>query len=267
MATKIETISNYEDEHGNRIECPDGFSAAGPFTIRGKNNVLRIADGSRLQRLLGSFDGNGGLIEIGGNPRSGAPSLNIRCGGGSAVRIGEDLSTTATAFISAVEGATVTIGRDVMMASDNQIRADDAHPIYDVRTKKRANPARDITIGDHVWLGFSAVVLGGSTVGSGSVVGFRALVSGSLPNNVVAAGIPAKVVKRHVAWERPHLSLNADRFKPNGLPTTISAEYWELTSEAETPRIKAPIAKAVAPGKRLRHAAGRLARRMGLRRS
>jgi hypothetical protein len=49
--------------------------------------------------------------------------------------------------MSATEGTTIVIGDDVMFASHNQVRADDAHPIFDVRTGQRVNVSKSIEIG------------------------------------------------------------------------------------------------------------------------
>ena len=106
---------------------------------------------------------------------------------------------------------------------------DDGHPIFDVRTGKRVNAARSIVIGNHVWLGLGACVLGGVTIGDGTVVGMRSVVTRSLPNNVVGAGSPAKVVKRNVAWERPHLTLDPPYRKPTVASVKKSTDYWTLT--------------------------------------
>jgi serine O-acetyltransferase len=51
------------------------------------------------------------------------------------------------------------------------------------------------TVGDGVIIGSGAKVLGGLTLGSGSRIGANAVVLESIPENVVAAGIPARVVK------------------------------------------------------------------------
>lgn len=118
------------------------------------------------------------------------------------MRIGRNVSTTAVVAMSAAEGASITIGDDVMVVSENQVRADDGHPIFDVRTGKRVKVSRSIAISNHVLVGHSAAVLG-CKLGDGTVLGMGSIVTRSLPNNVVAAGVRARVVRRDVAWERP----------------------------------------------------------------
>ena len=117
-----------------------------------------------------------------------------------------------------------------MFASEIQVRADDGHPIFDVRTGKRVNVSKNITIGPHVWVGWGAWILGGTTIGEGSVIGTGAIVKARIPNNVVAAGIPARVVRKDIAWERPHLSLVEPYYKPD-VSTVKKSRYWKLTAE------------------------------------
>lgn len=65
---------------------------------------------------------------------------------------------------------------------------------------ERLNYARPVVIGNHVWIGSEVLILKGSTIGDGSVIGARALVAGRIPANVVAAGNPARVVRENVGW-------------------------------------------------------------------
>jgi acetyltransferase-like isoleucine patch superfamily enzyme len=53
-----------------------------------------------------------------------------------------------------------------------------------------------VTIGDHVWLGFRCLVLPGVTIGSGTTIAAGAVVTSDVPPRCVAAGVPAKVIKR-----------------------------------------------------------------------
>jgi maltose O-acetyltransferase len=58
-----------------------------------------------------------------------------------------------------------------------------------------------ISLEDGVWLGASVTVLGGVTIGAGSMVAAGALVREDVSTNVVAAGVPAKVVQNTVTQE------------------------------------------------------------------
>ncbi|HDR4604255.1 MULTISPECIES: sugar O-acetyltransferase [Bacillus] len=52
-----------------------------------------------------------------------------------------------------------------------------------------------VTIGENVWIGSSATILPGVTIGNNSVVAAGAVVTKDVPANTVVAGVPAKVVK------------------------------------------------------------------------
>ena len=53
----------------------------------------------------------------------------------------------------------------------------------------------NIEIGDDVWLGYGVVVLDGVKIGSGAVVGANSVVTKDLPENAIAVGSPAKVIR------------------------------------------------------------------------
>lgn len=60
---------------------------------------------------------------------------------------------------------------------------------------RRAGPgtARPITIGDGCWIGAKSVILGGVTIGEGSVVAAGSLVRCDVPPNTLVAGVPAQI--------------------------------------------------------------------------
>ena len=89
----------------------------------------------------------------------------------------------------------IRIGRDVLLANDVQLICGN-HTFARRDLPIRAQPAieRPIVIEDDVWLGASVIVLGGVTVGKGSVVGAGAVVTHSIPPYSIARGVPAKVV-------------------------------------------------------------------------
>ena len=56
--------------------------------------------------------------------------------------------------------------------------------------------SKPINIMDNVWIGFGACILKGVTIGDNSIVAAHAVVVKNVPENVVVAGNPARVVKK-----------------------------------------------------------------------
>jgi acetyltransferase-like isoleucine patch superfamily enzyme len=72
--------------------------------------------------------------------------------------------------------------------------ADVAHPTPPAsRSALGDPPSAEIVIGDNVWIGARAVVLGGARVGEGAIVGAAAVVDFEVPPYTVAAGAPARI--------------------------------------------------------------------------
>lgn len=55
---------------------------------------------------------------------------------------------------------------------------------------------RGITIGNDVWIGMNTIILNGVTIGNGVTVAAGSVVTADIPDYCVAAGVPAKVVKK-----------------------------------------------------------------------
>lgn len=74
-------------------------------------------------------------------------------------------------------------------------------PIY--RTLGGGGP---VSIGDDVWIGDNAVIIGPVSIGRGSIIGANSVVRRDVPEWTIAAGAPARVIKRFNAassqWER-----------------------------------------------------------------
>lgn len=65
----------------------------------------------------------------------------------------------------------------------------------DILIKNQGLTAQPIIIEDNVWLGCKITVLGNITIGSGTIVGAGSFVTKSIPENVIAAGNPCKVIR------------------------------------------------------------------------
>ena len=84
-------------------------------------------------------------------------------------------------------GDDVLIGHNVVLATLN----------HDINPRKRStmHPA-PISIGHDVWIGANATVLPGVTIGDGAIIAAGAVVTKDVPPNVIAGGVPAKILKK-----------------------------------------------------------------------
>ena len=88
----------------------------------------------------------------------------------------------------------MTIGDDTFIGKNNQFYTP-IHPL-DFKTRNTfIETAKPIKIGKNCWLGGSVVVLPGVTIGDGCVIGAGAVVTKDIPENSLAVGNPAKVIR------------------------------------------------------------------------
>ena len=100
----------------------------------------------------------------------------------------------------------VEIGRECILA-DRVMLIDFDHGVVEVERPIRVQGIykRDVRVGHNAWIGYGACILRGVSIGNNCVVGTSAVVTASLPDNAVAAGIPARVIRmrdapRTFAW-------------------------------------------------------------------
>jgi hypothetical protein len=88
-------------------------------------------------------------------------------------------------------GDDVWTGHHVYITDQNHGYDDLSRPI-----SQQVMPERPVSIGSGSWLGHGTVVLPGATIGRHVVVGANSVVTGTIPDNSVAAGVPARIIKR-----------------------------------------------------------------------
>lgn len=126
----------------------------------------------------------------------------------SPIRIGNKVTIRRGAeIIGDVQiGHEASINRDVYIRSNTRIGnrvnigpfvrlITDAHTIRNNSRRAGAFSQPPITVEDGVWIGASVTILGGVTIGEGSVIAAGALVNRDVPANSVVAGVPAKVIR------------------------------------------------------------------------
>ena len=100
-----------------------------------------------------------------------------------------------------------TIGDNVMIAPNVTITTVN-HPLAPEKrrvfeTKDSFHPGKKgnweiiapVTIGDDVWIGAGSIILPGVTIGDNTVIGAGSVVTKSIPANVVAVGVPCRVMR------------------------------------------------------------------------
>jgi carbonic anhydrase/acetyltransferase-like protein (isoleucine patch superfamily) len=138
---------------------------------RGDGGHVLLGDGVHLYKGTIVELGRGGCVEIGARSH-----IQPNC--------------QFTAFVGAVR-----IGREVQIAPacafypyEHGIAAGQA--IH----KQALSSKGDIVVGDGAWLGYGVILLEGVNIGAGAVVGAGSVVTHDVPDNCIAAGVPARII-------------------------------------------------------------------------
>jgi acetyltransferase-like isoleucine patch superfamily enzyme len=146
----------------------------------------------------------GSTISIGKNCRfrssfqSNMVGLNHPCGISTHHKHAEIFLGEHCGFSGTIIGAakSIVLGERVLCGANVTITDFDWHGLNPTqRNQGGIERAQPIRIGDNVWLGLNTLVLKGVEIGSNTVVGANSVVSSSLPENVLAVGIPARVIR------------------------------------------------------------------------
>ncbi len=130
-----------------------------------------------------------------------ANNVSINCKGGT-VYVGARTGIGAQTIIHSINACPVTIGTDAIIGPQCYIVGGGSYNMdrLDVPIAKQGiKPDGGCHIDDNVWVGAKATVMGGVKLESGCVVAAGAVVTRSMSENVVCAGVPAKIIKTRVA--------------------------------------------------------------------
>lgn len=121
---------------------------------------------------------------------------------GAMIRIGADVGISGATICAA---QLVEIGPQVLLGADVKIFDTDFHSLRAENRRFNNDPAdiptAPIVIGRNVFIGTGAIILKGVTIGANSIIGAGSVVIRSIPENVIAAGNPARVI-RNLTVER-----------------------------------------------------------------
>ncbi|MGA4516245.1 acyltransferase [Solibacillus silvestris] len=152
------------------------------------------------------FNSKGAKLEIGSNVTINSSFLSNLVGlhqrtiiitrtPGAKIKIGNNVG---------ISGATIyardciNIGNNTLIGGNTKIIDNDFHSVDpDIR---RIAPhefmgVKSIDIGENVFIGCNSIILKGTKIGDNSVIGAGSVVIGNIPENCIAAGNPAKVIR------------------------------------------------------------------------
>jgi len=117
-------------------------------------------------------------------------------GAGSLIEIGDNTWINNN-FVAIAEHTAIKTGKNVLVGTNVEIYDSDFHGI-ERQLRRISDPAwaRSVTICDDVFIGSNVKILKGVTIGQGSVIANGSIVTKSIPMNVIAGGIPAKVFRQ-----------------------------------------------------------------------
>ncbi len=114
---------------------------------------------------------------------------------GIGIRIGNNSAIGAQSFLGGQGG--ITIGNDVFMGPQVKIFSENhRYESPDVLIRKQGESRKGVVIEDNCWIGAGVTILDGVIISRGCIVAAGAVVTQSLPENSLAAGVPAKVIKQ-----------------------------------------------------------------------
>ena len=92
-------------------------------------------------------------------------------------------------------GDKVLFGPNVTVATAN-------HPVDPELRSKALQYNKDVHISDNVWIGANTVIVPGVSIGRNSVIGAGSVVTKDIPDNVVAVGVPCRVIREICEHDR-----------------------------------------------------------------
>lgn len=185
-------------------------SILGTLRLRMKARLLGVELGRNVTAhgSVGLLRWPGGRISIGDNVsiisswrRSTACSLafptRLRVfGPGAVISIGSGCQLSGASITA--RSAAIVLGRNVMLAPNCVIVDSDFHapwPPEARQTEPGLKYDAGVVIGDYAWIGMNSIVLKGVHIGSGAIIGAGSVVTGDVPANCLACGVPARFVR------------------------------------------------------------------------
>lgn len=127
------------------------------------------------------------------------------CDYGYNIHVGENFF--ANYNLTILDTSPVNIGNNVKIGPNVNIFAA-SHPINPEMRSTGLEFGIEIVIEDDVWIGGNSVINPGVQIGKNSVIGSGSVVTHNIPNDVVAAGNPCKVIRKISDYDKLYYTKN-----------------------------------------------------------
>ncbi len=94
------------------------------------------------------------------------------------------------------EGNGIFIGKKTLIGLNVEIYDSDFHGVEPNKRSVSSAKMASVCIGENVFIGSNVKILKGVSIGNNSIIGAGSIVTQFIPSNVVAAGVPAKVIRQ-----------------------------------------------------------------------
>lgn len=172
----------------NKVSC---FLCGVGFGIRiGKPDIVSKKNNCSIK---GKIYCNNSNIKLGKNVEI-YPGVTF--GGDGSIEIGDDVSIgSGTIIMSSKENGGVYIGEKTLVAANVYIIDSDHGIAHNMPIKEQRSAVSRVHIGSDVWIATGCIILRGSTIQNGAVIGANSVVKGEIPENAIAVGSPVTVKK------------------------------------------------------------------------
>lgn len=171
----------------------EAYMASDPELVRERRNARRL-----LRQINDSSDADPFTREefirelLGSTGRNFYIEPPFRCDYGYNIHVGDDFYANFDCVI--LDVCEVRIGNNVLLGPGVHIYTA-THPLEHDLRMSGLEGGKPVIIGDNVWIGGKSIILPGVTVGNNVVVGAGSVVTRDVPDNVLIAGNPARVIR------------------------------------------------------------------------
>lgn len=185
----------------NKLKISKNSVMYATYDIRGEGNIICVDSNAKIKNCRFIIKGNNNIIHIGKKCNIAHSTFWVE-DSDNKIEIGDNTTVGNDCQFAALEGTTIKVGKGCMFSHDISLRTSDSHSIVNVHGN-RINHAKDITIGNHVWVGLECLILKGSIIANNSVIAARATVNKQFEQpGCIIAGAPAKQIKENINWDR-----------------------------------------------------------------